>query len=264
MPEQPEDRLCRPILSIVSINLNNATGLARTLTSLFGPHTSDQVEVIVVDGGSWDDTAEVLHRFANPRLRVVSEPDRGVYDAMNKGTSLSTGDYIMWLNAGDTLVSNRSLTRLEEILDSAPTWAIVGARHMRGGAGRPFQIPNLPHVWWRHALGRQPHCHQACIFSRTLVDVLGGYSEAYGLFGDFDFIMRAGMVHPPLEVPEVLVEYEGGGISNNESESIPMTLHRSRTDRLGLTGAVRKLDAIYSWVMMVRYRVHKLRIRHHH
>ena len=115
----------------MSISLNNATGLARTLTSLFGPHTSDQVEVIVVDGGSWDDTAEVLHRFANPRLRVVSEPDRGVYDAMNKGPLLTTGDYIMWLNAGDTLVSNRSLTRLEEILDSAPTWAIVGARHMR-------------------------------------------------------------------------------------------------------------------------------------
>ena len=72
------------------------------------------------------------------------------------------------------------------------------------------------------------------------------------------------MVQPPLEVHEVLVEYEGGGISNNESKGSPMTLHRSRTDRLGLTGAARKLDAIYSWVMMVRYRMHKFRIRRHH
>jgi putative colanic acid biosynthesis glycosyltransferase len=251
------------MLSIITVTLNNADGLRKTLESVARFLDDPSVEVIVVDGNSADDTLKVVESFRRESLTFLSEPDDGVYDAMNKGARLSRGAYLMWLNSGDTLARDDALADIRAFLRAEPLWGVVGAMHLQGGAGHPFRIPNLPHVWWRHAFGLQPHCHQACLFSRRLYELLGGYSGSYGLFGDFDFILRAGMVSPPAELPEVLVLYEGGGRSVEHADNIPLTLHRIRVDRMALSGHLRRLDSGFARMVRTRNRLSRWRHRHH-
>jgi glycosyltransferase involved in cell wall biosynthesis len=115
-------------ISILTVTFNNAKGLALTLQSV-AELSSKPFEVIVVDGASTDDTAQVVNRFRHSLpLRFVSEPDSGIYDAMNKAQHLSNGDLLHYLNAGDTVwgdpyrdVRGPSLLRAR-ICDAAGNW----------------------------------------------------------------------------------------------------------------------------------------------
>lgn len=106
-------------LSIVTINRNNAPGLEKTMQSL-ATQTYDEFEYIVIDGASIDGSVEVIKKFESQltHLKWVSEPDTGIYNAMNKGLCIATGDYIQILNSADCLASDdvteRMLTELEK------------------------------------------------------------------------------------------------------------------------------------------------------
>lgn len=107
-------------LSIITINRNNVAGLEKTMQSV-ASQTFKDFEYIVVDGASTDDSVEVIKRFAlqfGERLKWVSEPDKGIYNAMNKGMRMATGDYFQILNSGDSLaaedVTERMLAELEK------------------------------------------------------------------------------------------------------------------------------------------------------
>ena len=101
-------------LSIVTINRNNANGLEKTMMSV-ASQTCKEFEYIVVDGASTDDSVEVIKRLAPQfceRLKWISEPDKGIYNAMNKGMRMATGDYYQILNSGDSLVSEDVTERM--------------------------------------------------------------------------------------------------------------------------------------------------------
>ena len=107
-------------LSIITINRNNAAGLEKTVLSV-ASQTYKEFEYIVVDGASTDDSVEVIKRLApqfGERLKWISEPDKGIYNAMNKGMRMAIGDYYQILNSGDSLVSEdvteRMLVELEK------------------------------------------------------------------------------------------------------------------------------------------------------
>ena len=95
------------ILSIITINRNNAAGLERTMQSVLSQRRTD-FEYVVVDGASTDDSVAVITRFAGlfgDRMKWISEPDKGIYNAMNKGIGMASGTYLEFLNSGDCLVS---------------------------------------------------------------------------------------------------------------------------------------------------------------
>ena len=87
-------------LSIITINYNNAEGLERTLNSVLA-QTYDKIEHIIVDGGSKDHTLYIIEAFKDDYLRVISEPDKGLYDAINKGIKMATGDVVGIINSDD-------------------------------------------------------------------------------------------------------------------------------------------------------------------
>lgn len=106
------------VISIISINYNNATGLARTIQSVLD-QTNTHFEYIVVDGASTDGSSDVIRHYSKllgNRLKWVSEPDKGIYDAMNKGIGLATGDYVQFLNSGDCLASDDVTEKMLEEL----------------------------------------------------------------------------------------------------------------------------------------------------
>ena len=95
------------ILSVITINYNNVAGLEKTMQSVFSQTFSD-FEYVVVDGASTDGSADFIRHFAcrfGDRMKWVSEPDRGIYNAMNKGIQISSGEYVEFLNSGDCFVS---------------------------------------------------------------------------------------------------------------------------------------------------------------
>lgn len=89
-------------LSIITINYNNSVGLHKTIDSV-ASQTNHTFEYIVVDGGSTDGSVDIILQYADKISRWVSEPDSGIYNAMNKGVKMAHGEYIMFLNSGDTL-----------------------------------------------------------------------------------------------------------------------------------------------------------------
>lgn len=235
-----------PVVSVVTVTYRDPDGLAQTLASLAAQDLPRECfEVVVVDGGCDAATAALL---ADPPLpvRATSEPDDGVYDAMNKGWRAARGRYLHFLNAGDTLLRADALSSMAAAVAAAPTppvWVVCGARHFHGGAAPASTIPNLPHDWAAHARGVQPHCHQACWFAAAVVADLGGYDERFDFVADFDLVLRTGRIAAPLEVDAELVGYEGGGMSARRAREIPGLLHRVRVERLGLRGPARVADA---------------------
>ena len=95
-------------LSIITINLNNADGLYRTINSVIN-QTYKNIEYIIIDGGSSDNSCDVIKKFEEHLTYWISENDNGIYEAMNKGIIKSTGDYIYILNSGDILYSNNTI-----------------------------------------------------------------------------------------------------------------------------------------------------------
>lgn len=106
------------ILSIITINRNNATGLEKTMQSVLS-QTNKDIRYVVVDGASADGSIEVVKKYADSlgsRLKWISEPDKGIYNAMNKGIRMTSGEYVQFLNSGDCLASNDVTDRMLEEL----------------------------------------------------------------------------------------------------------------------------------------------------
>ena len=99
-------------LSIITINYNNAQGLERTIKSVACQYCKSDIEYIVVDGGSTDGSLEVIKKLEREIDYYISEPDKGIYNAMNKGIKFSHGEFCLFLNSGDCLLSSTSISQV--------------------------------------------------------------------------------------------------------------------------------------------------------
>ena len=239
------------LVSIVIATYNAEQHVGLTLESIarLPIDLLDMVEVIVVDGKSSDRTLSIVNSYSEIVDVIVSEVDEGIYDAMNKGGRIAGGKWLHFLNAGDRFDSDASLTPLFDVLKTASQdelWAVSGATNMGGQDGQRQVIPNLPHRWFRHALGLQPHCHQACWFRADVFHTVGGHALDLGLVGDFDLILRFGLLRRPIEIKSLLIEYQGGGVSEQRRKEIKRLLHEVRVLRLDLQGRWSRFDTALS------------------
>ena len=100
-----------PLISVITVCYQAAEPLQKTILSVRQQYYQP-LEFIVVDGGSTDGTRDIIARHQDIITRWVSEPDRGIYDAMNKGVSMATGEWVIFMNAGDTFAANNVLLRI--------------------------------------------------------------------------------------------------------------------------------------------------------
>ncbi len=103
-----------PLITIVTVTYNAAEVLEPTMKSV-REQTATDFEHLIIDGASTDNTLEVARKYASPNLRIVSEPDKGLYDAMNKGLNLAKGNYVIFLNAGDSFHTPDTLQKYYEV-----------------------------------------------------------------------------------------------------------------------------------------------------
>ncbi len=199
------------LFSVVIPTYRCGRKLAATLDSVLS-QPRELYEIIVVDGGSGGETLSVIEEYS-ASLRFVSEPDRGVYDALNKGVAMSSGRHLLFLGAGDRLREG-VLERVAEILPEAgPSFAYGDAylvRHdvRQGGTfGRKdFVNRNL--------------CQQAIFYERTIFDLLGGFDLKYRVYADWAFNMKCfgDRRVRKLYLGLLVADFEGWGISDVQED----------------------------------------------
>ena len=177
-----------PLFSIITVTWNAADVIAPTLESV-QRQTSSDYEMLIIDGASTDETLNIVRSASISSLRVFSEPDGGLYDAMNKGIKRARGKYLIFLNAGDAFAGDTVLARLTQLTASNPgviygqtqlvdaQREVVGSRHL--SAPRRLTAKSF--------LKGMVVCHQAFVARRDLVPE---YDLSYRLSADYDWCIR--------------------------------------------------------------------------
>ena len=176
-------------LSVITINLNNVEGLSKTSQSLFEQSFSDY-EFIVVDGGSTDGSIELLQRYSELITRWESQPDNGIYHAMNKGIKAATGEYCLFLNSGDWLAES---TTLENVFAQKPHADIVSGDiyFFDTQTGKvKWEVP-APDKLTAKTLFLSTLPHQATFIRRRLFNTVGLYNEQLKIASDWLFFVDA-------------------------------------------------------------------------
>ncbi len=203
-------------LSIVTINLNHAEGLAKTLDSAQG-QTFRDFEQIVVDGGSTDGSRAAIEAHADRIAYWVSEPDGGIYAAMNKGLRRARGEYVHFLNSGDTWAASGVLERIFAQIEYGEDLLYGNTlRPDESGAVRECRHPEALTVAAFFGFGV---CQQAIFYRRALFDALGEFDESLRIAGDWEFNLRALMARRTARhLPFPVAHYQGGGISTTRKD----------------------------------------------
>ena len=161
-------------LSIITINRNNAGGLKKTIESVVS-QTFDNIEYIIIDGASTDKSIDVILSHKDKISYWVSEPDTGIYNAMNKGIRKANGDYLLFLNSGDYLVDE---TVIESVFVERPQSDIVCCRCNVSQDGKVIWVSNPPQRVTFATLFFQGLNHQSTFIKRSLFMDLGLYDES--------------------------------------------------------------------------------------
>ncbi|PKA82125.1 glycosyltransferase involved in cell wall biosynthesis [Ulvibacter sp. MAR_2010_11] len=198
-----------PKLSIITVNFNNAEGLNRTIQSVAEQDFSD-LEYIVVDGNSSDDSVAIIKKHESVVSQWISEPDTGVYHAMNKGIGMATGDYLLFLNSGDHFYKVGVLSKIEKYLTAEDL--LLFDIHVTG-QGKDF-IKKHPDSLRFSYLFEETFAHQAVIIKRSLFESVGLYDESYTIVSDWKFFIHAVKQGASYKtIHEVLTTYYLDGMS---------------------------------------------------
>lgn len=226
-------------LSIITINFNNAEGLRQTLASV-AAQTYRDIEHIIIDGGSTDGSVKVIREYAlkvesqEPRVKSVvwsSEPDEGIYNAMNKGIRKATGEYCQFLNSGDTLaapdVTERMMAQMDAVNATRSTQN-EGTIDILYGDMLKIGVKNRTHtdhsggddgvtlnMFYRGCLNHSP-----AYIKRSLFEEYGLYDETLKICSDWKFYMQSIVLGKATtkHVPIIVTHFDMNGISETRKD----------------------------------------------
>ena len=181
-----------PKFSIITVTYNAEKVLEDTIQSVIF-QTYRNVEYIIVDGASKDHTLEIVNKYHDRINKVISEPDKGLYDAMNKGIQLATGDYLCFLNAGDKFHDSETLQKIVHTLKGQELPDVIyGETAIVDEEGHFLHMRRLStpaHLNWKSFKQGMLVCHQAFFVNRELA-INHLYDLQYRFSADFDWCIR--------------------------------------------------------------------------
>ena len=204
----------QPKLTVITIVYNNVHDIERTVLSVLN-QSYENLEYLLIDGASNDGTLEILKQYEGRIGKLVSERDKGIYDAMNKGLSLATGDYVLFMNSGDEIYSSDTVEKIfatkpdadiyygeTEMFDQ--NWNSLGQRRHR----------TPEHFTWRDFKFGMSISHQAIYIRRALTEP---YDLNYQLSSDIDWIIKAAKKAKNIvNVRRYVAKYLVGGMSKKK------------------------------------------------
>ena len=203
-----------PKLTVITIVYNNVRDIERTINSVL-KQTYKNIEYIIIDGKSTDGTLAVIAQYKERISRIISEPDKGIYDAMNKGLALATGDYILFMNSGDEIYDEQTV---EDVFDSASgadiyygetemfndNWESLGRRR--------HEAPEIFN--WKSFQFGMNISHQAIYVRRSITEP---YDLKYKYSSDIDWIIKsAKKASNIVNVHRYVAKYLVGGMSKKK------------------------------------------------
>lgn len=195
-------------ISIITVVRNCQSTIERCISSVLSQDYSC-IELIIVDGGSTDGTKEILDSYQRCFAHYISEPDHGLYDAMNKGLRLSTGDYVRFLNADDYLPSSTLISECARYIGIHDVVYHGLMRYEEAGQivtkGGPFE--------YRRELLSSTVPQIALLIPRALCVKVGDFDTRYNIAADYDYILRLAAVAEFRFIPVVCGTMVAGGIS---------------------------------------------------
>lgn len=204
----------QPLLSVITVVYNNAKDIERTILSVV-KQTYGNIEYIVIDGASTDGTLAIIHQYQNQIAQIISEPDKGIYDAMNKGLSIATGDYVLFMNSGDEFFEKDTVEKVFNKAKNADIYygetEIINENLVSQGRRR-HQIPKKLSInSFKYGMSV---CHQAIYIKRSLVNF---YDPKYKLSADIDWILSAlGKAKTTVNTDLYVAKYLIGGQSKQK------------------------------------------------
>lgn len=203
-----------PRLSVITIVYNNVRDIERTILSVVN-QTYTNIEYVIVDGLSNDGTLQVIDKYKSKIAKFISEKDEGIYDAMNKGLALATGDYVIFMNSGDEFYDNETVAAVFASAEDADIY--YGETEMIADDGsslgqRRHKTPAK--FTWRGFKYGMSISHQAIYIRRSLTEL---YDRRYQLSSDIDWIIRAAKKAKKIvNVNRYVARYLVGGMSKKK------------------------------------------------
>jgi glycosyltransferase involved in cell wall biosynthesis len=205
-----------PKVSVITINFNDQNGLEKTIQSVVSQTVSD-LEFIVIDGGSTDNSVNVIKKYVDKITYWVSEKDKGIYDAQNKGIARATGDYLLFLNAGDCFYN-------ASIIENFYKFGLLNAKKIIYGNTRFLNPNNTAYIihppqkldlnfWYSNTIN-----HQAVFFDGSLFKMYGNFNTEYTFASDFEFLFKIYRKEPAefAYFNELICNYDNTGLTSKD------------------------------------------------
>jgi putative colanic acid biosynthesis glycosyltransferase WcaE len=249
-----------PLISVVTVTLNDKAGLEKTIASVMGQADADRLDHIIVDGGSDYDVAGVVAALGS-KARLRSEPDDGLFYAMNKGLRLATGTYIIFMNSGDCFAESDVVQHLGKATGNGMADVVYGDSRERLQSGDLVYKRSRDMRWI--GIGMNTH-HQSIFYGRQMLTRANiRYNTDYRLAADYEFTLRSyRAARNVARLNSPVAEFQSGGRSQEQYQEAHREQSRIREDiygsktfaRLILTGHLlngllrRRLPQIYWWL----------------
>ena len=210
-------------LSLITASYNSAKTINETISSVRRQDV-DNLEYIIIDGGSTDGTLEIINQNKDIVSILISEPDNGIYDALNKGIKNSSGDIIGFLHSDDYFADNKILNEVKTVFEKQKIDFLYGdlqyitsdnpPKILRYWKSGEFKFSNLKKGWMPP--------HPTVYFKKNLMGKIDFFDTSYSISADYDWIIRH-LTIPEIKVfylPKVLIKMKTGGKSNNNLKNI--------------------------------------------
>lgn len=220
--------------SVVTIVYNGEKEVERTIEAVLN-QTYDNIEYIIVDGASKDGTMDIVRKYESKIAKIISEPDSGIYNAMNKGLKAATGDYIYFANSGDEIAAPNVLEIVADAISAEPEWPDMvygGYQELRNGI-RSEMIPSRSHKWAWYGMFAS---HQSTFCKLDTVRKYDlKFDESYKIAADYKFLISVVKYGKHfVKIPISISLFDLSGISNTNQNLGLYEADKARKEVLGL------------------------------
>ena len=173
-------------ISIITITYNSEKHLEQTIQSIIN-QTYKIIQYIIIDGGSTDSTLDIIKKYADNISYWISEPDKGIADAMNKGLKIAQGDYVLFLHSDDYLENENAIENASQFLDRDHEIFLFNLYYSDNSHKSLVKPRGLG--WWTNI--KTGVLHQSVLCSKTLFEKIGDFDTNFKIAMDYDFFLRA-------------------------------------------------------------------------
>ena len=244
-----------PLLSIITVVKDAPGDFAATLASVTAQDLTG-VEYVVVDSST--DQAVIPDLLAGVAVEYQWVPASGIYSAMNTGLTAASGDYVLFLNAGDTLVDPLAeagaFSEIKSILGTqAPVWLYAEVQ-MSDALGVAVQTPLWDYQTEQRLLFSRGHfpCHQGTFTRRDTLLTLGGFDTSYGIVADYVSFLKLSKIAAPVHLPKTVAVFQPGGVSSDRWQAAISEFHRARREVLAPTGALALREQFETFALLTK------------